>query len=147
MDDPVAAVLDTNALLDVHLFVDPGATRLHQALAGGSLHWHATRDMLAELAAVLARPLGPRWDAQRERLLADTSWARPTKLWPLPPQPTSAAHGTPRCADPSDQKFIDLALHIGARWLVTRDRALLALRRKAAHHGVIILAPRDWPGL
>ena len=136
-------MLDTNAVLDLHLFVDPGAAKLRQALAEGSLRWHATSAMLAELAAVLARPFGPRWESQRERLLADRIWAGRTELWPEP----SAVDGALRCADPSDQKFIDLALHIGTRWLVTRDRALLVLKRRAAERGLSIVTPAAWPGL
>jgi len=36
----------------------------------------------------------------------------------------------PRCEDPDDQKFLELAWHAGARWLVTRDKALLKLASK-----------------
>ena len=136
-------MLDTNAVLDLRLFADPAAARLRQALAEGSLRWHATSAMLAELAAVLARSFGPRWESQRERLLADSTWAGPTELWPEP----AAVDGTLRCSDPSDQKFIDLALHIGVRWLVTRDSALLALKRRAAERGLAIVTPAAWPGL
>lgn len=142
MDKPAAAVLDTNAVLDVHLFADPDAARLREALAGGWLRWLATSEMLAELAAVLVRPFGSRWDAQRERLLADTTWACPTDLW----SQSTPADDALRCTDPSDQKFIDLALHAGARWLITRDRALLALSRRAAARGLAIVSPRDWTG-
>jgi predicted nucleic acid-binding protein len=34
------------------------------------------------------------------------------------------------CADPDDQKFLELARAAGAHALVTRDRALLVLRRR-----------------
>lgn len=142
MDKPAAAVLDTNALLDVHLFADPRAAKLQEALAQGWLRWQVTSEMLAELAAVLARPLGSHWDDQRERLLAAGSLADRSDLWPTP----CRVDPTLRCADPSDQKFIDLALHVGVRWLVSRDRSLLALRRQAAARGLTIVTPQDWPG-
>jgi uncharacterized protein len=50
-----------------------------------------------------------------------------------------------RCTDPDDQKFIDFALACGARWLVSRDKAVLKLRRRAlALHGLQIVHPDDW---
>ena len=48
------------------------------------------------------------------------------------------------CSDPDDQVFIDAALAHGARWLATRDRALLKLRRKALARGLGIVRPGDW---
>ena len=50
--------------------------------------------------------------------------------------------GPLQCRDPDDQMFIDLALAQRARWLLTRDRALLALARPAAAYGLEIAAPR-----
>ena len=49
----------------------------------------------------------------------------------------------PRCTDPDDQKFLDLALHAHAKWLVSRDKALLRLARKARPLG---LERTDLPG-
>jgi hypothetical protein len=61
---------------------------------------------------------------------------------PLPPPD---ATGRLRCTDPDDQKFIDAAVAWGARWLVSRDRAVLKLRRRAAEaHGLLIVPPRAW---
>jgi predicted nucleic acid-binding protein len=48
------------------------------------------------------------------------------------------------CRDPDDQMFLDLALAAGARWLVSRDRALLHLRRRAQSHGLAIVTPEQW---
>jgi hypothetical protein len=36
----------------------------------------------------------------------------------------------PKCSDPDDQKFLELALACGATALLTRDEALLSLGRK-----------------
>ena len=49
-----------------------------------------------------------------------------------------------RCRDTDDQVFIDLALAEGARWLLTHDRALLKLSRRASARGLRILRPGDW---
>ena len=38
----------------------------------------------------------------------------------------------PKCGDPDDQKFLELALACGAAFLVTRDAALLELDRHKA---------------
>lgn len=134
-------VLDTNTVLDWHVFQDTRAPHLWRALETGQLRWHATGEMLAELAAVLARPLGARWDARREHLLSLDLLPALT----LSSAPTFTEHRL-RCTDADDQKFLDLALNLPARWLVTRDRALLKLRRPAAARGLQILLPEHWPG-
>jgi predicted nucleic acid-binding protein len=51
---------------------------------------------------------------------------------------------TLRCTDVDDQKFIDLAIATSARWLVTRDRALLKRARRAAPLGLSIATPVQW---
>ncbi|MBX3622048.1 MAG: PIN domain-containing protein [Rhizobacter sp.] len=48
-----------------------------------------------------------------------------------------------RCTDPDDQKFIDLAV-ANARWLVSRDRAVLKLARRAALFGLQVVSPDRW---
>ena len=48
------------------------------------------------------------------------------------------------CRDASDQVFIDLARQRGPAVLLTRDRALLALRRRAAALGVLISTAAAW---
>lgn len=134
-------VLDTNTVLDWQVFQDTRSPALWRALETGQLRWHATREMLAELAAVLGRPLGPRWDVRRERTLSEDRLQRVV----MAPPPTQREHRL-RCTDPDDQKFLDLALHLPARWLITRDRALLKLKRQAAPRGLAILLPEQWPG-
>jgi uncharacterized protein len=59
----------------------------------------------------------------------------------------------PQCGDPDDQKFLTLAARVRADCLVTRDRELLKLRRRAARWFEILppqafvnfLAPRRGP--
>jgi hypothetical protein len=41
-------------------------------------------------------------------------------------------HCMPRCSDPDDQKFIELAAAACAQGLVSKDRAVLKLRRRCA---------------
>ena len=63
--------------------------------------------------------------------------------------PTKAAPGDvslPRCVDPDDQKFLELALAVGARWLLSKDKELLKLDRRVCSAGLFrILRPQDWP--
>ena len=44
----------------------------------------------------------------------------------------AATAGMPRCSDPDDQKFLELAAATRAQILVSKDRALLKLRRRCA---------------
>ena len=97
--------------------------------------------MLEELRAVLSRPLAERWESARKLALT-------TNLDRLV---TSSPSGDPLplsrrliCRDTADQMFIDLALSSAPAWLVTRDRALLALRRRAAAQSVVVGTPEQW---
>ena len=63
-------------------------------------------------------------------------WAR--RVDPMEPSPRLV------CRDPDDQKFIDLALARQTPWLVSRDKALLTLARRALPRGVCILKPEGW---
>jgi len=49
-----------------------------------------------------------------------------------------------RCNDPDDQKFVDLALAYGARWLLSRDRAVLKLAKRCRTLGLQVLTPEQW---
>lgn len=49
------------------------------------------------------------------------------------------------CRDPDDQKFLDLALLVGASFLVTRDRALLDLGRHALRRYSLLIVRPDAP--
>jgi uncharacterized protein len=129
-------VLDTNVVLDWLVFDDPGARPWAQALLDGTLTWLATDSMKLEWERVLT------YNNVAQRLGTDfrpDAWERHARLCPLPP-----ACGL-RCADPDDQVFIDLAVAGQARWLLTKDKALLALRRRAwVAAGVRVLTPAQW---
>jgi uncharacterized protein len=129
-------VLDTNAVLDWLAFRDPAMAALGAAVTGARVHWVASEAMRQELAHVLGRGLAAARGVDAQALLQ--AWDRQ-----VCPAPGAAAH-TLRCRDADDQKFIDLALACEARWLVSRDRHVLALRRPAARLGLQILRPDDW---
>jgi predicted nucleic acid-binding protein len=131
--------LDTNALFDWLLFFDPGMAPLSAAIVSGHVRWVATASMRAEFDHVLARGLAAAATPAAKGTL-DTAWDRHCSECAPPP---SAAPRL-RCTDPDDQKFLDLAVATGARWLVSRDRALLKLSRRALGQGLIIAPPARW---
>lgn len=138
---PTPVVLDTNVLLDWQVFGDSRSGALWQALAEGRLRVLASPAALAELRSVLRQPLGIRWDAVRERTLSRIDQL--VNDFDLRPDAVSDRKW-PRCSDPTDQKFVDLALHTGARWLFTRDKALLRLHRSTRQLGLGIVEPQAW---
>ncbi|MBI5258942.1 MAG: PIN domain-containing protein [Burkholderiales bacterium] len=137
---PADAVLDTNVVLDWLVFREPSIAPLVQCLESGRLRWVGTPPMLDELACVLARPGLERW---ADRL----SWANAMAVrlcHRVQAQPVAAARSL-WCTDADDQMFIDLALGRSIPWLVSRDRALLRLARRAKRLGVTVLRPDAWP--
>ena len=49
------------------------------------------------------------------------------------------------CKDPDDQIFIDLAVQHGAL-LVSKDKAILILKKKMTAHGAVALTAREFEG-
>ena len=140
VDAAQRVVLDTNVALDWLVFRDAGARPLGLALDRGELRWLATRAMRAELAHMLAHASLARWAPDSERALA--SFDALAVLTAAPEHP-----GPLRCRDPDDQMFIDLALAASAKWLLTRDKALLRLARRSAAFGLVVTTPLRWtPG-
>jgi putative PIN family toxin of toxin-antitoxin system len=134
-------VIDTNAVLDWLVFGQPAALALADAVEQRGWAWCATPAMLAELRAVLAQPLPQRWEEARKLALTKEVEHLVRRMPPTNPMP---AMSRLICRDPADQMFIDLALACAPSWLVTHDRALLALRRRAIARGVVIATPEQW---
>lgn len=132
-------VLDTNAALDWLWFADPGMDAPARAIATGRCTWWITPSMQAEFTHVLTTRLAPRDGRDpAPALQACRRWARERQP---PPGPSNRRLV---CRDPDDQMFVDLAVATGARWLLTRDRALLALARHARPFGLEITPPQRW---
>ena len=134
------AVIDTNVLLDWLVFNDPRACALARAIESGKVEGIATPPMRAELTAVIERGLVSKWRVSTGPVWA--AWERYCRMIPVPP--AQATGLPPRCRDASDQMFIDLALGTSARWLVSRDRALLALTGKLRPKGIEVVLPEHW---
>lgn len=132
-----SAVIDTNVALDMLLFDNPEVAPLADAIAQGQLTWLACPRMGDELLHVLSRGLAEGWHASAEEI--HRSWCDRVSLHP-PPTPGWHLH----CSDSDDQVFIDLALARQATWLISRDRAVLKLARRALRQGVSIVTPAGW---
>ncbi len=137
-----SAVLDTNTVLDMLVFDDPAARPLRAAVTAGRLCWLGTARMHDELLGVLRRPHMGRWAVEPMAPAVQAFAAAHMRL-----QPPAAAGTAPRCRDAADQIFIDLAWAASAKWLLTRDKALLALARTSRARGLVVCTPAAWAAL
>jgi uncharacterized protein len=137
---PVTVVLDTNVVMDWLVFGNPACRSLAARLSDGSLRWLATPAMRDELAHVLARGVAAAWNPDPR--LIWSAWN--AHAMEVPADVPAGAASRLRCTDADDQKFIDLALAHGARWLLSRDRAVLKLARRARAFELAIVTPEVW---
>jgi len=143
MSSPPLLVLDTNVCLDLFVFADPHVAALDSALRTGEVVAVTREDCRAEWLRVL-RSAPFRFDeaacARYEAAFDERIACRPYSE-----RVTRDAIRLPRCADPDDQKFLELALQACATALITRDKALLALAKRTQRDGLFaILAPEAW---
>lgn len=132
-------VLDTNVVLDLVVFDDPGVGPLRAAIDAGTAVVVTCDECLAEIRRVLAYPAFALAPAARD---AAFEWfrarARCVALQAAPPIP-----GLPRCRDADDQIFLTLAWEARADRLVTKDKALLELAQRVLKLGRFnIVAPQ-----
>ncbi len=131
-----AIVIDTNVLLDLWVFEDAQVQRLRAALDARALQplrCQATDD---ELIDVLARPQFGLAAARQSEVLAQ---------WQALAQDVARVFPAPwHCTDPRDQKFLDLAHTARAAVLLTKDKALLKVNRRAQRDGLAIQTPAAW---
>jgi len=128
-------VLDTNVWLDWLAFDDATIAPFKRAQASGMIAIFSDEACTRELVAVLNYDLGKRSlnvETQKAKLAEFHRLARPH---PNPPPlrrggSESAELPLPKCRDPDDQKFLELARDCGADYLVTKDKALLVLVRR-----------------
>jgi predicted nucleic acid-binding protein len=137
---PLDLVLDTNVVLDWLAFRHPVGAPLADALISGHCRWLCTRAMRDELADVIGRATLKHWAIDAPAVLAIFDALAVDVGSPAP----LCAGASPRCSDPDDQMFIDLAIARRAHALLTRDRALLRLATRARPWGVLIATPEAW---
>ena len=135
-------VLDTNVCLDLFVFGDAVAVPLVRALAEGRAEAVTDERCREEWCRVLAYPQLDLSDAARAAALAaHDRWVRCADV--VRDMPGGVR--PPRCADPDDQKFLELAWSAGAGWLLSKDKEVLRLGRRTARDGLFVIAtPADW---
>jgi len=119
-------VLDTNVVLDLLHFDDAVARPLLHALEDGRVRCMVSDATLDEWRRVLAYPEFALDSMQQAARLARYQDLSETVVGLV------ADTVLPRCSDPDDQKFIELAAASHAQGLVSKDRAVLKLRRRCA---------------
>lgn len=117
-------VLDTNTVMAVWVFEDPGLLVLRQALDGSLVRLATREDALEEFRRVLAYRQFKVPDGRQVELLSQYS----ARCVATPPAHEAAAM-LPVCRDRDDQKFLEIARDAGASHLITRDKLLLKLAR------------------
>lgn len=139
---PCRVVLDTNVCLDLFVFGDAAVAPLARALADGRAEAITDVRCRDEWCRVLAYPQLALDEAGRQAALAaHDRWVRCAgEAWSPP-----SGIRLPRCADPDDQKFLELALAVEADWLLSKDKAVLRLGRRTARDGLFAIAtPAQW---
>lgn len=127
------AVIDTNVLLDFWVFDDPAARPLRSAVQNGRVNALRSGDSVDELTQVIMRENFDLATEARFGILRE---------WDRLATPVERVFAAPlACSDPHDQKFLDLAYTARADWLITKDKALLKLARRARRDGLLIVAP------
>lgn len=139
---PLRLVLDTNVWLDWLVFSDAGLTLVQSLVNDGKAEIIIDADCDAELVRVLNYPL-QKWTldaaAQAACIRRFRSIARLVSATPV--------SGLPQCRDPDDQKFLILAAGTEARYLLTKDRALLKLAKARYRLPFHIVTPEGFRAL
>lgn len=129
---PRRVVLDTNVVASALLFPGPTTARVRHAWMRAEIIPLVCRETTLELVRVLAYPRFALTDDEIGQLLADYLPRCETIS-----VDTNAVRG-PRCRDPHDQVFVELAITAGAECIVSGDRALLELDGR---EGLVVIRP------
>ncbi len=138
-------VLDTNVVLDCLVFNDPATRELISAIEARRVAALVNPHTLEELERVLSYPQCRLAVTEQQQVLQ--RYLNATTPAPMPDgfarDDLRLPPGFPRCRDWDDQPFLALAYHAKADGLVTKDKAVLELRKKMQKFGVAVLAPTD----
>lgn len=136
-------VLDTNVCLDLFVFGDRHVAVLRDALLQGAVEAVTNTACRDEWRRVLGyAQLALDEAAQVAALAAYDQCVRCLSPHEVRKDDTVKL---PRCADPDDQKFLELAFAAQARWLLSKDKEVLRLGRRTAREGwFAIVTPVEW---
>ena len=128
-------VFDTAVVVSAMLFPEGHLAWIRKAWCSGAAVPVVSRPTVQELIRVLAYPKFKLTASEREELLGDY----------LPHAEVCdkehAGAALPKCRDPNDQMFIDLAAAADADALVTGDADLLAVTKRFP---IPVLTPGQW---
>jgi putative PIN family toxin of toxin-antitoxin system len=133
-----SVVIDTQIVMDWLVFGDASVQPLVEQIETGSLRWIGRPAMLEELQHVLGRGVAARYRPDLASI--EARFIKHCEQIELEPSPAIRLV----CRDRDDQMFIDLAIAAQARWLFSRDRAVLALAKRARAFGLEIVTPLAW---
>ncbi len=137
-------VLDTNVVLDWVAFCDPRVRPMVDSIECGTLRLATSGVCLQELRRALGYAQ-VKLDLAAQAL-AFGRYVAHAREFEIPG--AVEAMDLPQCEDLDDQKFLELAWHARASYLVTRDKALLKLAPRVAQLGRFsVLAPLEFERL
>ncbi|WP_193568346.1 putative toxin-antitoxin system toxin component, PIN family [Oleiagrimonas citrea] len=134
-------VLDTNVLLDLYVFRDPNWRPLLELLQSGACDAVTSPACRDEFLHVLQYPLFKLSPAQRVHAIEAFDALHRCLEVPV----DEGTEALPRCRDPDDQKFLELALQSKADVLLSKDKALLKLARRLRRLDLFaVQSPKVW---
>lgn len=141
-------VLDSNIWVDILVFDDAVARPIRAALEAGRLDAIISPACREELRRVLGYPQFARYAVDAQAALA---WVDRVTRSVADPEDAARVEGeafVPRCKDRDDQKFLALADAADVAYLVSKDRAVLKLKRRMAKYcDVAVLPPKQFVAL
>jgi putative PIN family toxin of toxin-antitoxin system len=142
---PLKLVLDTNVVLDWLVFQNATIEPLRRAIEQRRITVITYPPAIAELERVLSYPQ-LKVDPQRRTAVLE-AYRAAASVATVPEgystERLMVPEGFPRCRDPDDDHFLALAHHAAADALVSKDRAVLKLRKRARKFGVRIVDVRQ----
>ncbi len=138
---PTRLVLDTNVVMDLFHFQAPPLALLAQAISNGRVICLANERTLAELERVTGYPQFRLDEAGRNNLLQ--RYRAHLTVLPLPAADSPALPALPKCRDPDDQMFLELAQYAKADLLISRDNLVLKLARARQRPCPFAILPPD----
>lgn len=129
-------ILDTNILLDLWVFHDPHVEAILKALESHQIRLIGHVETFCEFADVISRTMFKLTSDEQNALLM--RWLKTAEVVT---EPLSNARF---CKDTDDDKFFELAVMSGARFLVSKDKKVLKARGKAKKFGIEVMRRDDF---
>jgi putative PIN family toxin of toxin-antitoxin system len=130
-------VLDTNILLDILVFDDQRAHPLRGALTNKTIDAVATAQTIEEFQDVISRPQFDLSLEQQKEI--DLQW----QTWSRILDDVSIEVAPWKCKDRDDQVFINLAYSLRPAILISKDKLVLKIAKRAIKENVVITSDHN----